>query len=1201
WYNSTNNFADSTLIGSNTSTYDPPTGLTSTTKYRRYAKDNTCNTTFTKSTGSWVVTVNPVTTISSQSTITQTQYIDSAFSAISVTASGDGLSYQWYSNIIASNNGGTSLASNNGAQTKTYIPQAGILGVKYYYCIVNGTCGSDTSAISEAFITIIPPGNALAFDGVDDFINAGNNVSVQISTGTIEAWIKTSDAGSGYRAIVVKQWAYGLFLVDNVLRVFEWFDGSGGVEYSTGINLADNRWHHVAFSFNSGVTNGSFIYIDGELKNTFTYSSAAQLGIQNVGLAIGQGSITTTEQNFKGSIDEVRVWNTAQNQSELQSKMYSELVGTESGLVAYYNFNQGISDGDNTSITSLIDKTTNANNGTLTNFSKTGSTSNFVESFALVVPVPVAATSITGVDFTANWNAPVTGAFNNYILDVSTSSSFSSFVTGYNNLDCNTNLSQSVIGLSAGTTYYYRVKADKASVTGTGGYYRTPITAVTTCTNPTNGGTIASNQFIYSDATPAIFTSESLPTGHTGTLEYQWQSSTDSIDFVDLATGTYTATTYQVDTITVNTWYRRLARVSCMPDWNGCDTSNVVKITFYPFITPTDTIWVLADQDGTSANTRIPGNTYKYQRTEYLIKASEMSDAGFLNASLIQKILWKIGAAGATSQTGTLKIWLKNTLDNTYNLGLNWTTSDFVLVSNNASWTVPIDTGIYTIAFTNGSSFTYTGGGVYVAWEFSNSGSAGTTAIIAKCNFLGLLNGVYGNRSNTSLPTALSASNWRPATAFIGQLSSYSITFNADGGTGGEVQTVKHGITPVPPTVTKTGFTFNNWSPTIVAATINNTYTAQWTPNCSNPTNGGTIASNQTICSGATPAIFSSVLLPTGHIGTLEYQWQTSTDSINFADLATGTHTATTYQVDTITVTTWYRRLARVSCMPDWTGADTSNVVKITVLQEFITGTISSTGETICYNGNPALIGSTTAASGGNDTITYEWYKSTSNFTDSTLIGSNTATYDPLTGLTQTTSYRRYAKDGSCNTNFAVSAGEWTVTVRPQFTAGTITNTGQTICNAGTPTEIGSTTAASGGDGNISYKWQSSLNVDFTGTPTDINSNAATYTPTAGLTTTTWYRRLAKDATCNTTYTASSNTWKVTVHPSFTSGEIANAGETVYYDGNPSIIGSTTDASGGFGLISYQWQRSTTDAISGFADISGATSSTYNQDDTITI
>ncbi|MFZ4401887.1 MAG: beta strand repeat-containing protein, partial [Bacteroidales bacterium] len=98
------------------------------------------------------LTVNLMTGISSQSTGTQTQCIGGAFTSISVTATGVGLSYQWYSNISASTSGGTSLGSSNGAQTNTYTPQASVVGTLFYYCIVTGTCSTATSSISGAFL-----------------------------------------------------------------------------------------------------------------------------------------------------------------------------------------------------------------------------------------------------------------------------------------------------------------------------------------------------------------------------------------------------------------------------------------------------------------------------------------------------------------------------------------------------------------------------------------------------------------------------------------------------------------------------------------------------------------------------------------------------------------------------------------------------------------------------------------------------------------------------------------------------------------------------------------------------------------------------------------------------------------------------------------------------------------------------------------
>lgn len=76
-------------------------------------------------------------------------------------------------------------------------------------------------------------------------------------------------------------------------------------------------------------------------------------------------------------------------------------------------------------------------------------------------PLATTATNQLLTSFSANWNAVPNAT--GYRLDVSTVSTFTSLVAGYNNLDVGNVLTKSVTGLTAGTTYYYRIRAYKAS------------------------------------------------------------------------------------------------------------------------------------------------------------------------------------------------------------------------------------------------------------------------------------------------------------------------------------------------------------------------------------------------------------------------------------------------------------------------------------------------------------------------------------------------------------------------------------------------------------------------------------------------------------------------------------------------------------------------------------------------------------------
>ncbi|MCX6269287.1 MAG: hypothetical protein NTW16_18365 [Bacteroidetes bacterium] len=174
------------------------------------------------------------------------------------------------------------------------------------------------------------------------------------------------------------------------------------------------------------------------------------------------------------------------------------------------------------------------------------------------------------------------------------------------------------------------------------------------------------------------------------------------------------------------------------------------------------------------------------------------------------------------------------------------------------------------------------------------------------------------------------------------------------------------------------------------------------TPPCANPTSGGTITASQTGCLSLDPAELSGSL-PGGAVGTLEYQWQSSiiSDAAGFGEITGATNAA--YDPGTLTATTWYKRLSKVTCLTTWPVAGESNVLEMTVQPTPTAGAIAA-AQTICYGTGPALLTSTTAG-GGSGTISYEWQNnSTGSYVN--IGGATTATYQPPS-LTATRSYQR--------------------------------------------------------------------------------------------------------------------------------------------------------------------------------------------------
>lgn len=152
--------------------------------------------------------------------------------------------------------------------------------------------------------------NSIVFDGVDDRITCTNNASVQITVGTIGAWINANSNNTGFRGIITKQSAWGLFLSDNVLVTYDW--GGGGTR-STGINIGNNTWNYVAMSFTETIgtpSNNAIVYLNGNpiLTTTVRHSN------HGVTVQIGDGN---AGQYFSGRIPSAHIYNRVLSPQEI--------------------------------------------------------------------------------------------------------------------------------------------------------------------------------------------------------------------------------------------------------------------------------------------------------------------------------------------------------------------------------------------------------------------------------------------------------------------------------------------------------------------------------------------------------------------------------------------------------------------------------------------------------------------------------------------------------------------------------------------------------------------------------------------------------------------------------------------------------------------------------------------------------------------
>ena len=208
------------------------------------------------------------------------------------------------------------------------------------------------TAFSQFIIVRAPaaqpvPGTLLDFDGVDDYVIVPDDDALDLTTFTVETWVRMDAVIPDWQPLIVKenQFAsiaernYGMWIVPNAQRVHYSMTGAdcavaSGIGFESAGELTPGAWHHVAMTYDGASFN---LYIDGVLDSAHPMSITPCQGTGPVMFGWG-GSVYSP---FDGALEEARIWSVARTETEIREGMHRTMTGAEPGLVAYWQLNEG--------------------------------------------------------------------------------------------------------------------------------------------------------------------------------------------------------------------------------------------------------------------------------------------------------------------------------------------------------------------------------------------------------------------------------------------------------------------------------------------------------------------------------------------------------------------------------------------------------------------------------------------------------------------------------------------------------------------------------------------------------------------------------------------------------------------------------------------------------------------------------------------
>jgi chitodextrinase len=415
----------------------------------------------------------------------------------------------------------------------------------------NGNTGTVANA---TWTTAGKYGNALVFNGTSSRVSINDAASLHLTTAmTLEAWVKPSTSSSDWHDVIYKgDDAYYLegSSSHNGKPAGGGTFGAADVQTYGTAALAVNAWTHLAVTYDGATLK---LYVNGALA-----SSLARTG--NILTSTNQlqiGGDSLYGQYFQGTIDEVRVYNTALTQAQVQSDMNTPIAPDTTPPTApgslmatavsrtQINLSWTAStDPDDAVATYYVERQDpgagyvqiGTTPGTITTFSSTGLTAGTLYNYRVrasdtagnlgpystpasattlppdttppTAPGSLTASAVSGSQINLSWTAstdPDDAVATYYVERQDPGAGFVQIGT-----TPGTVTTFSSTGLSPSTTYNYRVRASDTA--GNLGPYSTPASATTLATIP---GLVAAYSFNEGTGTTVA---DASGNGNTGTV-----------------------------------------------------------------------------------------------------------------------------------------------------------------------------------------------------------------------------------------------------------------------------------------------------------------------------------------------------------------------------------------------------------------------------------------------------------------------------------------------------------------------------------------------------------------------------------------------------------------------------------------------------------------------------------------------------------